>query len=678
MTEEQAPPQTRPLSSLVVNLKTGLRAAIFLPINPDENDVSWTQLALITSLGVALQFLGDFAQIGRHGELSLSGLPGTLFSLPIMVFAAWALARLANRSDKTLSLVILFSTVNLFVDVLSLSVNWLPNRIFIQYFLPNWQNGSYTVFTIWLAFACYVIAVRLLALSRSKTLPAVILTMLIIVIPLDHIYRDRTLWTTAYDQNEANAERKRRHFPQNEDIFYAQPKLLERELASVTPSRQDGPNLFFVGVAGFSDQDVFMKEIHYVNNLFSERFGTSGHSITLINNPKTAAESPIASATSLGLSLKRVGAMMDPGKDILFLYLTSHGSQDHKFSLEFGSMQFNDLDPTVLRKLLDESGIKRRVVVIAACYSGGFIDALKTDDTLVITSAAPDKTSFGCGNDEEFTYFGKAYFAEALQKTDSFIDAFELAKPVIEAREKSDGYPPSAPRIFVGSAIRGAVAEFSRQRLSIRTEKGITDFRQRLADNKPGDSSIAAAPPKVPAKDTTGDKRLGAAQNLVGLMQYKTMIEEGIRHCKELAKANSPEKIFQTSPNYFKGITPQSTLWPKVAEAYREYFDVSCNYIGPDDYETALAQAYSSSLTIEAMTDSIKFYSSPTGRKLVRANMAASFVLQEETTRHATATNEKAEAEYNRKIADLATIERQSKTADQVKNNPWWYPWYRY
>src|SRR5207344_2149888 len=114
-------------------------------------------------------------------------------------------------------------------------------------------------------------------------------------------------------------------------------------------------------------------------------------------------------------TLARVAEVMDPDEDILFLFLTSHGSKDHHFTLEFGRMAFKTLDPPTLRRLLDESGIKRRVIVVSACYSGGFIDALKDDNSLVITAAAADRSSFGCSDKADFTYFGKAYFDEALR-----------------------------------------------------------------------------------------------------------------------------------------------------------------------------------------------------------------------------------------------------------------------
>src|SRR5258708_20806817 len=153
-----------------------------------------------------------------------------------------------------------------------------------------------------------------------------------------------------------------------------------------------------------------MREVEAVTRLFKERFAAEGQATPVGHNPKRALATPIASATSLRAALKRVGEAMDKDEDVLVLFLTSHGSQSHRFSLDLWPMSFKELDPATLRAALDESGIRNRVVIVSACYSGGFVEPLRNPDTLVITAAAPDRTPFGCSNEADWTYFGKAYF----------------------------------------------------------------------------------------------------------------------------------------------------------------------------------------------------------------------------------------------------------------------------
>ena len=264
------------------------------------------------------------------------------------------------------------------------------------------------------------------------------------------------------------------------------------------------PNLYLISVAGYASQDVFAREADAVDKLFADRFGTRGHSIRLINNRKTALESPIASRTALAEAVKRVGAVMDRDEDVLFLFLTSHGSRDQKFAMQFYPLQLADLAPADLRRMMDDAGIRHRVVVVSACYSGGFIDALKDDDTLIITASAPDRNSFGCSNEADFTYFGKAYFDEALRSTDSFIEAFGIAVPAIAARERKEDYEPSNPQIFIGANIAATLEALRRELRSGADANGESAQRAGTRSSLDhGDQASARALVRPPASGGT-------------------------------------------------------------------------------------------------------------------------------------------------------------------------------
>jgi Peptidase C13 family len=74
----------------------------------------------------------------------------------------------------------------------------------------------------------------------------------------------------------------------------------------------------------------------------------------------------------------------------------------------------------------------------ATHYSGGFIDKVKDDTTLVITAARHDRQSFGCADENDFTYFGRAFFKESLPKSRSFHDAFRSAEKLIKDWETKE------------------------------------------------------------------------------------------------------------------------------------------------------------------------------------------------------------------------------------------------
>ena len=244
-----------------------------------------------------------------------------------------------------------------------------------------------------------------------------------------------------------------------EATMYRQPDLLAAHLRALKAPRDDRPEVYYVGMAPFAGQDVFKRESAAVKGLFDGRFGTAGRSIALVNHRDSVETLPLASVTNLELTLRHIGRMMRPDKDVLFLFLTSHGTEG-LVSVMFPRFPLNDVTPANLLASLDKSGIKNRVLVISACHSGSFIPALANEDTLILTAARADRTSFGCSNENEWTYFGDAYFNHALRKETSFVDAFEVAKTLISGWEAIQKVTPSEPQISMGSAIRSKLAAF--------------------------------------------------------------------------------------------------------------------------------------------------------------------------------------------------------------------------
>jgi len=241
---------------------------------------------------------------------------------------------------------------------------------------------------------------------------------------------------------------------QSEEVLTAQPRLLFEALTNLEEREPATTNTYFVGFAGDADQDVFRNDMESAQEVVDDRLNTQGRSVVLINSPRTVLETPLATVSNLRATLSTIGRLIDADEDIAVLYLSSHGSADHKLYVNFPPLRLQQLTPTLLSRILQESGIKWKVVIVSACFSGGFVEPLKDPQTIVITSSRADRTSFGCDNKSEFTYFGQAYFQEALKATDSYIDAFELARQAIARREKADGLTPSEPQMFAGDEIR--------------------------------------------------------------------------------------------------------------------------------------------------------------------------------------------------------------------------------
>jgi len=272
-----------------------------------------------------------------------------------------------------------------------------------------------------------------------------------------------------------------------EAALYEQPRLLQQALDRIDPSIPGKSDWYFMGVAGFSEQNVFRSEINKVRELFDVRFGTSGHSLALINNNYTWLDEPIATKTSILRGLKIIGQQMNADEDVLFLTLSSHGDEN-VIQLANPPLAMDNLDATWLREALDASGIRWRVIVVSACYSGSFIDELASPTTVIITASAADKMSFGCTNSAEMTYFGQAFFAESLRENTSFSDAFKDAAYRVQERELYMGFEPSEPQMVIGSLMETALPAFE-QVLFAKTRPALANMT-----NQPNSVKVTQAP----------------------------------------------------------------------------------------------------------------------------------------------------------------------------------------
>ncbi|HSN00324.1 MAG TPA: C13 family peptidase [Rudaea sp.] len=238
-----------------------------------------------------------------------------------------------------------------------------------------------------------------------------------------------------------------------EQVIYEQPHMLQKALAGLAPRIPGKPNLYFIGFAGDAEEDVFLNEAAYARNLFGKRFGASGRELLLSNNPATLSRYPLATLTNLESAIDAIAQKMDRDNDILFLLLTSHGTEDHLLYVAMDPLPLDQIAPEDLADVLAKARIRYKVIVISACYSGGFIDALKDDTTMIVTAARADRTSFGCGTDADITDFGRAFLVDGLNHNITFTGAFAEASKLVNAWETRDHEDHSQPQLVTTPRI---------------------------------------------------------------------------------------------------------------------------------------------------------------------------------------------------------------------------------
>ena len=71
----------------------------------------------------------------------------------------------------------------------------------------------------------------------------------------------------------------------------------------------------------------------------------------------------------------------------------------------------------------------------------------------MITAARRDRTSFGCSDQRDLTYFGEAFYRDALPRAPSLRIAFDLMRRDIASREKAERVRPSQPQSHFGPLL---------------------------------------------------------------------------------------------------------------------------------------------------------------------------------------------------------------------------------
>jgi hypothetical protein len=246
-----------------------------------------------------------------------------------------------------------------------------------------------------------------------------------------------------------------------EAILFGQPGRIDEALSAVGRDKSPTPEAYFLGFAGVGDQKVFAQEIGLASRVLGERYDIAARKLSLINDQRNLERAPLATVSGLKYALRGLASRMNLDQDVLFLSISSHGTEDPAIVVSNSQLPLEDLTDDDLADALRESGIKWRVIIISACYAGGFIESLRDPQTIVITASAADRTSFGCSNDRDLTYFGEAFYRDALPTARSLRGAFDTAKSAIAARERREHVDASNPQAYFGAKMEAKIASMN-------------------------------------------------------------------------------------------------------------------------------------------------------------------------------------------------------------------------
>jgi hypothetical protein len=458
----------------VIDGPNALRRALgFLTLRARKSAVGapsdWA-IAGFTLGSLILWLLLDRLRYGRDAEFVPYDAPGFAWYMLPFLLASWLTTRLTQPRVE-------------FRHILFLLVVTAPVLIGGAFLLGHNIHGN-LIIAVAVALVVYAIVylelgLRALAGKRQPRAVTAIIAMTLLFVSLNSaLFEYPTLWSEPEPDtadSETQAEKA-------EDLLISQGPRIAAEVRRVAATEPGKTGVYFVGFAGVGRQKTFADEIKLAAQRIADRYDSAQRTVLLLNDRRDLDSHPLATVEGLKLALRDLAAKMDIDQDVLFLSLSSHGSDDAYLSVSNTAVSLRDLSGSDLAEALRGSGIKWKVIVISACYAGAFIDALRDDNTAIFTASAADRTSFGCSDDRDLTYFGEAFYRDALPKSATLQEAFDAAKADLAGREAREHIRASNPQEFIGPAIRKKLAEIDS---TARCDTGCKQSVPESGSNRP-------------------------------------------------------------------------------------------------------------------------------------------------------------------------------------------------
>ncbi|MBW8463792.1 C13 family peptidase [Acidovorax sp.] len=462
-------------------MREGLRAALFLPPRTVAAAPTPWQLLVLSLVSAGLLVAASRLEVVGPAQFNLRGWLTPMWSCLVLLWLAWwamAPAQRAAASSAVASAGVPAPTGGLAAWYVLTA--WAPLApLLVLYALmatavhrPGLWDGTVAGIVFWVAYGVlmlWVLATLVVVSARfiqSRWRTAAFSAAMAAVIGVGMWQFQDQPWepdvqamVDASAETAAAADEAQAPEPVplalTQAMFEEQQTLWQQQVDALAPERPGVVDVYGLVFAPYADENVFRRESTMVSSLLQERFDAQGRVLHLLNHAETADTHAWATPENLQRAITALAARMDREHDLLVVYLTSHGARNHALAASHWPLQVAPATPEMLRAALDAAGIRNRVIAVSACYSGGWIEPLATDSTLIMTAADATHTSYGCGRLSELTFFGRAVFHEQLRQTHSFTEAFAKAVPLIQQREveagKADGF--SNPQIRVGKQI---------------------------------------------------------------------------------------------------------------------------------------------------------------------------------------------------------------------------------
>jgi hypothetical protein len=436
------PPMRYIFACLVRNLSAGARLALFRPVARSDFRIDLAQLALLFVLSALLDIAIDYAESAAGSGFDAGGLTAEFVGAGVLLAAATVVALALRRPALALA-----------VPVLALAAYPVLQVVRIALAHASGADAAGWALTVALLGWSAVLIARatLVAASGDGAAPrwpryAAAVFAAAAIVAGAFVGPAPGWWQAPGDDADAgygggpNAA--------SEPVMVAQRELLDDALADLDDERSGTTDLYFVGFGADAADNALAGEIKAAEQALADTYGAEGRTLGLINHPATLLSAPIATVTNLREALSEIGAAIDPGEDVVMIYLAGRGNGEG-LSARLPPLELLPLTPSVLDALLDEAGIRWRVIVVDACDAGDWIGALADDETAILAAAACPRAGR--------PRFGPSLFGEVLPAAGNLADALAHV-------HGSAGAGAPVPRLSLGRDLKARLEAMSRGR----------------------------------------------------------------------------------------------------------------------------------------------------------------------------------------------------------------------
>src|SRR5215831_8367015 len=156
--------------------------------------------------------------------------------------------------------------------------------------------------------------------------------------------------------------------------------------------------------------------------------------------------------------LRRIAELPARTGERCLVFLTSHGERDAGLWLARSNTA---LSPDELARALSRGcAAVPTVVVVSACYSGGFaVGKMARPNRIILTAARRDRPSFGCQAHRTYNFFDECLLGVLPQST-NWRRVFDGANRCVRRMEHALDVRPSEPQAYFGPAATGLKVGF--------------------------------------------------------------------------------------------------------------------------------------------------------------------------------------------------------------------------